>query len=115
MKWPGTYAAYAAIMGIFGETIAGIRIGLIIVTSATALCVYFLTKRLFGRVAGVVAAAAELLLSITIPAMGPYAHATHFVALFAVAGLMLLVDRVTLPRVAGAGALLGLAAVMKQP
>jgi len=120
MKWPGTYAAYAAIMGIFGETIPGIRIGLILVTSATALCLYFLTRRLFGRVAGIVAAAAELVLSITIAAMGPYAHATHFVSLAAVAGLMLLMprnenDRVTLARVIGAGALLAVAALMKQP
>jgi len=126
MKWPGTYAAYALLMGIFGETIAGIRIGLMIVTTATALCTYLLTKRMFGHVAGVVAAAAELMLSITIPAMGPYGHATHFVALFAVAGCIFLLpargEKVpqadegprSLP-ILGAGALLGLAALMKQP
>jgi Dolichyl-phosphate-mannose-protein mannosyltransferase len=116
MKWPGTYAAYAAIMGIFGETITGIRIGLLIVTSATAICIYLLTKRMFGRVGGVVAAATQLILSITLPAMGPYAHATHFVALAAVAGLALLLRE---PRawwsVALGGALLALAALMKQP
>src|SRR6185369_3372985 len=90
MKWPGTYAAYAAIMGVFGETITGIRIGLVLVTSATAICVYLLTRRLFGRTAGVVAAATQLLLSITLAAMGPYGHATHFVALAAVAGMLFL-------------------------
>jgi Dolichyl-phosphate-mannose-protein mannosyltransferase len=116
MKWPGTYAAFAAIMGIFGESIAGIRIGLLLVTSATAICTYLLTKRMFGRVAGVVAAATQLMLSITLPAMGPYAHATHFVALAAVAGLVLLLREppswwiVTL-----SGVLLALAALMKQP
>jgi len=116
MKWPGTYAAFAAIMGIFGESITGIRIGLLLVTSATAICVYLLTKRMFGHVAGVVAAATQLMLSITLPAMGPYAHATHFVMLAAVAGLMVLLREpsswwsVTLD-----GALLALAALMKQP
>jgi len=116
MKWPGTYAAFAAIMGVFGESISGIRIGLLLVTSATAICIYLLTKRMFGRVAGVVAAATQLMLSITLPAMGPYAHATHFVALAAVAGLVVLLREppswwsVTL-----SGALLALAALMKQP
>jgi len=116
MKWPGTYAAFAAIMGVFGESITGIRIGLLLVTSATAICVYLLTKRMFGHVAGVVAAATQLMFSITLPAMGPYAHATHFVALAAVAGLVLLLREppswwsVTL-----SGALLALAALMKQP
>jgi len=116
MKWPGTYAMYAAIMGIFGETIAGIRIGMILITTATALCLYFLTKRMFGRVAGVVAAATQLLLSITLAAMGLYGHATHFVMLFAVAGLMLIVrERPSVWTVTGSGALLALAALMKQP
>jgi Dolichyl-phosphate-mannose-protein mannosyltransferase len=115
MKWPGTYAAYALLMGIFGESISGIRIGLILVTSATALCLYFLTARLFGRAAGVAAAATELLLSVTIAAMGPYAHATHFVALCAVGGFLLLSRPRTVWHYAAAGALLALAAVMKQP
>ena len=116
MKWPGTYAMYAALMGIFGETISGIRLGMIVITSATAVCLYFLTARMFGRVAGVVAAAAELLLSITLASMGPYGHATHFVALFAVAGLMLIVhQRPSIWSAFGAGALLALAALMKQP
>ncbi len=120
MKWPGTYAAYAFVMGIFGETISGIRIGLLLVTSATALCLFVLTKRMFGHVAGVITAAVQLLLSITIPAMGPYAHATHFVALAAVAGLMILTprtgqDATPLPRIVIGGALLAIAALMKQP
>jgi hypothetical protein len=116
MKWPGTYAMYAALMAVFGETIDGIRIGMIAITSATAICIYFLTARMFGRVAGVVAAATELLLSITLASMGLYGHATHFVALFAVAGLMLLVHHQ--PKIwnaLAAGALLALAALMKQP
>ncbi|HEY4640471.1 MAG TPA: glycosyltransferase family 39 protein [Thermoanaerobaculia bacterium] len=116
MKWPGTYAMYAAMMGIFGHTITGIRIGMILITSATAVCLYFLTARMFGRVAGVVAAATNLLLSITLASLGTYGHATHFVALFAVAGLMLLVHaRPAIWSALGAGALLALCALMKQP
>src|ERR1043166_3162028 len=56
MKLPGTYAAYALIMAAFGETIRGIHIGLILVNSVTTILVYFLGRRLFGQVCGLVAA-----------------------------------------------------------
>src|SRR5881409_4340082 len=37
MKFPGTFAAYAAIMSIFGQTIAGIHLGLLLVNTATII------------------------------------------------------------------------------
>src|SRR5208282_2489316 len=33
MKFPGTYAAYAVIMAVFGQTIAGIHLGLLLVNA----------------------------------------------------------------------------------
>src|ERR1039458_10359595 len=57
MKLPGTYAAYAAIMAVFGETAAGIRLGMIPVNAAAAIMVFFLAKRLYGSLAGAVAGA----------------------------------------------------------
>src|ERR1700722_12288032 len=42
MKFPGTYAAYAAIMTVFGETPSGIRLGLMCMTALTALMLYWL-------------------------------------------------------------------------
>src|SRR5437016_4498568 len=53
MKWPGTYAAYAVVMAIFGQSASGIRIGLVLVTTSSALLVYFLARRFFGPAAGV--------------------------------------------------------------
>src|SRR5246127_2727800 len=35
MKFPGTYAAYALIMALFGQTIIGIHVGLLVVKLAT--------------------------------------------------------------------------------
>src|SRR5208282_4552593 len=37
MKFPGTYAAYAVMMAIFGQTAAGIHVGLTLVNALTIL------------------------------------------------------------------------------
>ena len=42
MKFPGTYAAYAAIMSMFGQTIIGIHLGLLVINAATAALIFFL-------------------------------------------------------------------------
>src|SRR5438045_7118599 len=62
MKLPGTYAAYALIMGVFGETIRGVHIGLILVNGIPPLPPSFLGRRLFGEFCGVVAAETSVLL-----------------------------------------------------
>ncbi|MGA3239332.1 MAG: glycosyltransferase family 39 protein [Bryobacteraceae bacterium] len=112
MKLPGTYAAHAVIMAIFGQTIAGIHFGLLLVNALTILLVYFLGKRLFGENAGIAAAAAYASLSLNPDLGGAASHATHFVTLFALAATVLLIRRT------GAafwpGILYGLAFLMKQ-
>src|SRR2546429_3690358 len=45
MKFPGTYAAYALIMSMFGQTIYGIHVGLLLVNAATVALVFFLGRR----------------------------------------------------------------------
>src|SRR6059036_1130543 len=42
MKFPGTYAAYALIMAIFGQTILGIHLGLLLVNTATSALIFLL-------------------------------------------------------------------------
>ncbi len=112
MKLPGTYAAHAVIMAIFGQTIAGIHFGLLLVNALTILLVYFLGKRLFGDIAGVAAAAAYASLSLSPDVGGTASHATHFVTLFALAATLLLIRR---PGAAfWPGILYGLAFLMKQ-
>src|SRR5258705_1460250 len=56
MKLPGIYAAYAAILAVLGESPAGVHIGLLLINAATTLLLCLLTARLFGRLAGIVAA-----------------------------------------------------------
>jgi hypothetical protein len=66
MKLPGTYAAYALIMAVFGETPAGIHLGLLFVNAGTMVLVYLLSTELFGNLSGLVSAAAFGLLSTSI-------------------------------------------------
>ena len=118
MKLPGTYAAYAVIMAIFGQTAAGIHIGLLLVNALTILLVYAVGKRLWGPLAGVVAAATYGLLSVGPWVNGFAGHATHFVVLAAMAGLLLLLKAIDERRdrvIFLAGLFFGLAFVMKQP
>ena len=90
MKLPGIYAAYAGMLAAFGETPAGIHVGLLLVNAATTLVLYFLTALLFGRLAAVVAGSTYALLSTSSSVLGFEAHATNFVVLPAIVGLLLL-------------------------
>src|SRR5271156_3282876 len=57
MKLPGTYVAYALIMGVLGQTASGIHLGVLVINAGTIVLMFFLADRLFGRLAGLVAAA----------------------------------------------------------
>jgi hypothetical protein len=118
MKLPGTQAAYALAMALFGQTIPGIRIGLLLVNAATTLMVFCLGRRIAGPLTGIVAAAVFAILSIGTSFLGPFGHATHFVLLPALGGLILLDKGLASGRgwiFFSAGVCLGLAVLMKQP
>ena len=89
MKFPGVGGAYAVIMAVFGQSIAGIHLGFLVVNAATIVMIFLLGRRLFGPAAGVAAAATYALLSVGTGVLGPEAHATHFVVLAAVGGMLL--------------------------
>ncbi len=118
MKLPGTYAAYAVIFAVLGETPSAIHLGLLLVNALTTFLVFLLAKRLAGRLAGLVAGATYALLSSSPSVMGLAGHATHFVVLFAVGGLLLLRKAIEGTRLwvfFWSGVSLGLAFLMKQP
>jgi dolichyl-phosphate-mannose-protein mannosyltransferase len=118
MKLPGTYAAYALMMAVFGQTPAGIHLGLIVVNAATVVLVFLLARRLFDELAGVTAAASYALLSTSEAVLGFAGHATHFVVLATLGGIILLLKAIETQRTRFyflAGFLLGLAFVIKQP
>ena len=118
MKFPGVYAVYAAIMSVFGQTIVGIHLGLLLVNLATIALIFFLGRRLLNSTAGIAAAASYAVLSLSPSVLGLAGHATHFVLLPMLGGLLLLLNqsnRRTLLRLFASGFLFGLAVMMKQP
>lgn len=118
MKLPGTYAAYAALMAIFGESTAGIHTGMIFVNAAAILLIFLLGKYLYGLLAGSVAGITYAFLSIRPALLGIDGHATHFVVLAALAGILVLlyaIDRGRATLFFAAGLCFGLAFLMKQP
>jgi hypothetical protein len=118
MKLPGTFAAYSVILALFGQTPGGIHLGLLLVNAATTFLVFLLTRRLFGLLAGLVAAASYALLSTSPSVLGFAGHATHFVVLSALGGILLLLVAIETKRTwlfFASGVLLGLAFLMKQP
>ncbi len=117
MKLPGTYAAYAAIMAVFGEITRGIHLGLLLANAATILLLVWLGMRLFGTFPGLAAGAAYALMSVSAAVMGTQAHATHFVVLAALGGAVLLLrysDSRSLETLSLSGMLFGIAFLMKQ-
>jgi len=118
MKLPGTAAAYSLILATLGQTPSAVHVGLIFFNAATALLIFFLATRLFSLLAGAVACASYALISANPTEMGLAAHASHFVVLPAIAGILLLLDAIESNRTwlfFSSGLVLGLAFLMKQP
>ena len=117
MKFPGTYYAYALILAVLGPSPRAIHTGLMVVNAATTLLVFFIGRRLLGEFGAALAAATFALLSVDRWILGVFGHATHFVLLPALGGLLLLLRALDSDRrlsYLGAGVLLGLAVLMKQ-
>jgi 4-amino-4-deoxy-L-arabinose transferase-like glycosyltransferase len=119
MKLPGTYAAYAAIMTVFGQTAAGIRLGVLLMNATTIILIFLLGRWLSGPLAGLAAATTYALLSTLPSLLGFAGHATHFVVLFVLAGILVLLRALNAQRSPllffCSGLLLGIAFLMKQP
>lgn len=118
MKFPGTYAAYALMMSIFGQSIAGVHLGLLVVNMATVALVFLVGRRLMNATAGIAAAASYAILSLSPSVLGFEGHATHFVVFPVLGGVLLLLGKsgpVPVKIVLASGVLFGLALLMKQP
>lgn len=117
MKYPGIYAAYALMMGIFGQTIAGVHIGLLLVSSTSIVLMFLLAKRLFNPLAGVLSAACLAVMLVDPGVLGTSAHATQYALPFVLGGCILMLKAIESGRIGsviGSGLLFGMALLMKQ-
>lgn len=118
MKMPGTYLAYAATMAAFGQTPAGVHLGLLLVNLSCGVLVFLLARKSFGFSAAAASAATFGLLALSPAFLGLAAHATHFVVLFALLGVWFLLrfeERRHLWECSLGGLFFGVAFLMKQP
>ena len=117
MKLPGTYASYALIMAMFGQSAAGVHLGFAVVNVTCIVWLFLLGRKLLDDIAAVVAAAVYAVTSTSPGVLGLAAHATHFVILCALAGAWWLWRAHETARTRDffvSGILFGLAFVMKQ-
>jgi hypothetical protein len=118
IKLPGTAAVYALSMWLFGQTTAGIHLGLLLANVTAIVLVFLLAKRWFGAGVGLIAGATYALMSLSWAVYGNAAHATQFVAPAALGGILLLLRGLESGRLAAlfwSGILFGFAFLLKQP
>jgi hypothetical protein len=90
IKFPGSYMMYALLMALFGQTLSGVHLGVMVVNCITIVLIYLLGKRISGGLTPIVAAAAYAFMSTNISVLGFATHVTHFVVLFTIGGLLIL-------------------------
>ena len=118
MKLPGIYYAYSAILAVFGQTVTGVHMGLMVVNLLSTVILFLIARRLLGAAGAALAGAAFIIMSADTSVLGLFAHATQFVMMFALAGTWLLQESSgsthRTPILFGAGLCFGLAFLMKQ-
>lgn len=118
MKMPGIYLAYAALMSVFGQTPAGVHLGLLVVHLATLGVLFFVARKFLDLYGAVIATAAYALMTLSPAYLGLAAHATNFVILPALLGIWMLFRIGESGRLRDCffgGCLFGVAFLMKQP
>lgn len=117
MKLPGIYFLYALVILVFGQTGAGIHLGLLLFNVASIVLMYFIGKSLVNEWVGASASAAFAMLSLSNRVQSLWANAEHFVLPFALAGFLALLyykrnERLSL--LVLSGALFGIGTLVKQ-
>lgn len=117
MKLPGIYAAYALCMTMFGQSHQGIHTALLVINAITIVMVFLLARHVGTLLCAVTSAASFALLSVSQSVQGVFANAEHFVIVFAIAGLVVMLRGLASGSwfsLFAAGLILGLASMMKQ-
>jgi 4-amino-4-deoxy-L-arabinose transferase-like glycosyltransferase len=117
LKLPGTYYSYALIMGIFGQTIQGIRLGLLLFNLGSLVFLFAIGKKLFNPFVAVLSTVVFGLLMVSPAVLGQAAHANQFVTFYMLGGTWFLVKALESKKnhwFALSGLMMGTAFLMKQ-
>ena len=91
MKPPAIFYTYAIFHLIFGSSMVGLHVGLLLMNLLTGFFIFKLANELFkDLISGILAAGIYLLLSINIWTFGFGVMSEHFVVLFSIIGLYML-------------------------
>jgi len=117
LKLPGTAMMYAGSFLAFGQSVAAIRFGLLLVNVATVLLLVGIGKKIGGSTVAFATGATFAFASLSVSVFGFSANTEHYAILFVVAGTYLLLayrERPTWFRALLVGLALGIALLMKQ-
>jgi len=89
-KPPGLFYSYACIEALFGRTVAGIKMGFILINILTCWLMYYLGSEIMGRFAGIATAVAFAFISTNPHIMGMAMQSEHIMALYVAAGAWML-------------------------
>jgi dolichyl-phosphate-mannose-protein mannosyltransferase len=117
MKMPGIYGLYAAILALFGQTPAGIHLGLMLANAVAIVLVFLAARHAFDRAVAAAAAFTFAVLSMSTAVLGLAAYAEQFVVIPVLAGTLVLwraLERQSSLGLVVSGVLFGAAFVIKQ-
>ncbi|MBS1646179.1 MAG: glycosyltransferase family 39 protein [Bacteroidetes bacterium] len=87
-KFPGIFYFYALVVALFGDTVKGMHTGFIFINLSTITLLYFIVKKLFTPVAGIISAATFAITSLTPFLSGFTVQSEHGVVLIATIGIL---------------------------
>lgn len=117
IKLPGLYYTYAAIMSVFGFTVKGVHIGLLLFHLLGMAALFLATRKVFNEIVALVAVLSYAMLALSPNLLGFAAHATQLLvppALFGIYALLLGIEKKHWAWFLLSGLLLGYAFTIKQ-
>ena len=94
MKLPGIYLAYTAILGVFGQSVWAIHLGLLLINLASIVLVFLIGRKLIDHRGAFFSAATFAVLSAHASVTGLFANSEHFVVLPMLGGVLCLLKAI---------------------
>lgn len=90
LKWPGIFWSYALVLLIFGQTVWGVHLGVLVLNVFTAFIVYQTARYMVERLPAAIGALTYLLFTVQRELHGIIANSEHFVIFYFCISLLLI-------------------------